>query len=165
MMDQRRKNLIIIRKHEIKNIACGLLSTFVSRNNDVLGYWGIGKLHGLMIQTKTLEITIDLINHTMIPHAPTFQLMVKYYSERLQESLIKRMGSFSLLQQAIIKLTLFPDDRSLKPRVQSKERRMHCQIILLDILDREYFFSLDAWSWPVSPMLVSTHYTKSRFLL
>jgi len=32
------------KRHALKGVAYGLVDTFVSRNNDVSGYWGIGQL-------------------------------------------------------------------------------------------------------------------------
>ena len=35
---------IMAKSKELKNIASGLYGSFISRNNDVRGYWGVGKL-------------------------------------------------------------------------------------------------------------------------
>src|SRR5829696_8128411 len=51
----------------LKGIACGLLGTFVSRNNDINGYWGLGvlRLHAERMQAS--ELTIDLLKEDLVP--------------------------------------------------------------------------------------------------
>ncbi len=45
---------------KLKNIAHGLLGTFLSRNNDIGGYWGIGVLKQYAIRHDLAEIIFDL---------------------------------------------------------------------------------------------------------
>ena len=51
----------------LKSIGDGILSSFVSRNNDVYGYWGIGKLYNWMLASKSMTIKIDLLKNTIDP--------------------------------------------------------------------------------------------------
>lgn len=71
------------RRKEFKTIANGLLSSFISRNNDVYGYWGIGKLYSHMLKSKMMILEIDLINRTIKPENREFDLLIKNFSERL----------------------------------------------------------------------------------
>ena len=71
------------RKSTLKNILNGLLSSFVSRNNDVNGYWGIGKLYSLMINKQVHKVEIDLMNNTIIPYSTDFYFRISKYSELL----------------------------------------------------------------------------------
>ena len=48
-------------KSNLQGIANGLLGTFVSRNNDIGGYWGLGILRSEAVATGQQEITIDLL--------------------------------------------------------------------------------------------------------
>lgn len=47
------------RRH-LKNIANGLLGSFVSRNNDICGYWGLGILRALAANNGLDKIYFDL---------------------------------------------------------------------------------------------------------
>ena len=75
----------------LKNIANGIINSFISRNNDVYGYWGIGKLCSLMIKSKSMTIEIDLIEKRINPNHDEFNIMINQYSDYLL-SHIKRQG-------------------------------------------------------------------------
>ena len=48
-------------KSSLQGIVNGLLSTFVSRNNDIGGYWGLGVLRKLAESNGLDQIEIDLL--------------------------------------------------------------------------------------------------------
>jgi hypothetical protein len=49
-------------KSNLKGVAHGLLGTFVSRYNDIDGYWGLGVLRKLASENATRMIEIDLLS-------------------------------------------------------------------------------------------------------
>ncbi len=69
------------RRTELKGIACGMLGRFNSRNNDVDGYWGIGKLCRAANEYGTSSVVIDLLTAQTIPASwiamPTIELDFK----------------------------------------------------------------------------------------
>jgi hypothetical protein len=78
------------RRREINGVVSGLLGSFVSRNNDVGGYWAIGKLYA---QARTINIdliAIDLMSSRMSPVLPEFDLMTNTFAESLSDRLIRR---------------------------------------------------------------------------
>lgn len=48
-------------RSNLQGIANGLLGAFVSRNNDIDGYWGLGMLRSEAAQARQQEITINLL--------------------------------------------------------------------------------------------------------
>jgi len=50
------------RRGILKGVACGLLGTFVSRNNDVDGYWGLGVLRLFAERNNLSQLTIDVLH-------------------------------------------------------------------------------------------------------
>src|SRR5689334_7137532 len=64
----------------LKGIANGLLGTFVSRNNDIGGYWGIGILRSYAGSRNEPEVKIDLLNAepNPNPHSPITTAKEKY---------------------------------------------------------------------------------------
>ncbi|RBW59239.1 hypothetical protein DS884_05730 [Tenacibaculum sp. E3R01] len=74
---------------KLKNIASGLLNSFISRNNDVNGYWGIGKLYSLMIQNNCFEIKIDLLAKTMIPENAKFTPLITRFNKKFKNKIAK----------------------------------------------------------------------------
>jgi hypothetical protein len=65
------------RRKEFKNIANGLICSFVSRNNDVYGYWGIGKLYSHMLKSKTMTIEINILDIAISPNNNEFMILIK----------------------------------------------------------------------------------------
>jgi hypothetical protein len=72
---------------EIKNVASGLYGSFISRNNDVAGYWGIGKLCLLVQNRKTTTVQLDLLARTITPESPETTKLLAGYRLLLQEHL------------------------------------------------------------------------------
>lgn len=52
------------RRNQLKGIALGLLGTFVSRNNDIYGYWGIGILKLCAVKNGLSKIVLDLLEQS-----------------------------------------------------------------------------------------------------
>jgi len=80
------------RRRELKGIASGIAESFNSRNNDVDGYWGVGKLYKLVEDSKKKEVEVDLINLIIVPHSTEFNSLMRTYQEMF----------FELLQRHII---------------------------------------------------------------
>ena len=53
------------RRKELKNIAGGIVGSFISRNNDIDGYWGLGILYRFANQRQVDMIQLDLLNLTI----------------------------------------------------------------------------------------------------
>ena len=75
------------RRRELNWIAGNLLGQFVSRNNDVGGYWAIGKLCAHALLTSQRQISIDLLSRRALPE---FEALVDQYGRLLVTSLQKR---------------------------------------------------------------------------
>jgi hypothetical protein len=71
------------RRKELKNIASGLYGSFISRNNDVGGYWGIGKLCRLAQQSGVQIVRLDLLAKSITPASPELLKLVSGYSSIL----------------------------------------------------------------------------------
>lgn len=99
----------------LKGIADGLLGTFVSRNNDIGGYWALGILRLYAIRKDLSEITIDLLNveASTALHSP-ISLISRKYREWLINQLNKSGIERARLTNAEIKVKFstfveFPD--------------------------------------------------------
>ncbi|MEO1033345.1 MAG: hypothetical protein AAFX55_18295, partial [Bacteroidota bacterium] len=91
-------------KQKLKNITQGLLSSFLSRNNDVNGYWGIGKIYALMLQKNTNGVIIDLIEKTIVPNSDEFICRISKYSEKLMNQLRAQSIDEAFLKSAKLSL-------------------------------------------------------------
>jgi hypothetical protein len=68
------------RSARLTNIAAGLCGSFPSRNNDLAGYWAIGKLRSLAEQYSQSLVSIDLLAPSMQPASSEFaQVLADYH--------------------------------------------------------------------------------------
>jgi hypothetical protein len=68
------------RRARLKNIAAGLCGSSASRNNDLDGYWAIGKLRLLAEQYGRTTVSLDVLTSSMQPSSPEFgPVLVRYF--------------------------------------------------------------------------------------
>jgi hypothetical protein len=83
------------RRRALKGVAYGLVETFVSRNNDVSGYWGIGQLYREALERQVRSVTLDLLG----PCSPFMGLVAQavqaHYAERLEHMALNAGASLS----------------------------------------------------------------------
>ncbi len=75
------------RRRELRGVASGLADAFVSRNNDVDGYWALGKLYKHAQEAGAPEIRLALSDHLVEPPAPEFGKMLQRYRKLLADHL------------------------------------------------------------------------------
>lgn len=81
------------RRARLRNIAIGLCGSFNSRNNDLDGYWAIGKLRPLAEQYGRTTVILDLLTLSILPPSSEFAPILAHY-RRLLEKLanLSRIG-------------------------------------------------------------------------
>ncbi|WP_201917435.1 hypothetical protein [Aquimarina mytili] len=136
----------------LKNIANGILGSFISRNNDVNGYWGIGKIYSLMIISESLEIEIDLIRKAISPSNDELNLLVSHYSDYLFDQLSKQEIQRSNLSQAKIIIVGNPNNPCLSLG-RLAPHKMNCKITIIDNLNIAYTLEKNVWSREHNPRL------------
>jgi hypothetical protein len=102
------------RRKELNNIASGLFGSFISRNNDVGGYWGIGKLCLLAQQHETSTVRLDLLAKSVVPESPEFVKLVAGYCTFLQRHLAARGIPTNWVSSATIDVNFKPEPLSKK---------------------------------------------------
>ena len=99
----------------LKNIAHGLLGTFISRYNDIGGYWGLGVLRPFAEENKLPEITLDLLDEsTHLPVGSPIRVSQDSYREWLVNARSSRGVADRKLEKAEINIRFatfeeFPD--------------------------------------------------------
>ncbi len=78
------------RRKELRGAAFGLLGSFVSRNNDVSGYWALGKLYKHAVKANASTVCIDLLDLTIAPPNDDFAAMALHFQQRLGAQLKAR---------------------------------------------------------------------------
>ena len=64
------------RRRELKVVAHSLLCAFLGRNNDVAGYWALGKLCGHALSHGSRHVEVDLLGERMTPAGEEFNYML-----------------------------------------------------------------------------------------
>lgn len=137
------------RRRELKAIANGVLSSFISRNNDVSGYWGLGKLYRHALNHDISCIEIDLIQDCMHPAGEEFDPMVQFYAYMLRR-LQARLGMPSLwLVEARLVITF---GASSQPATKATwGQPFESELVIKDDLGRGWSVSLMGWCAPHDP--------------
>jgi hypothetical protein len=65
-------------KH-LTNVASGLCGSFASRNNDLDGYWSIGKLRSLAERNGRSTVLLDLLTSSIQPSSSEFASVLVHY--------------------------------------------------------------------------------------
>jgi hypothetical protein len=71
------------RRKELGSIASGIVGSFNSRNNDVDGYWGIGKLYTFVEKSSGKQVVFELLGNSIRPHTHEFDALLAFYREKL----------------------------------------------------------------------------------
>lgn len=67
----------------LTNIASGLCGSFASRNNDLDGYWSIGKLRSLGEWNGRTTVLLDLLTSSIQPSSSEFAPVLAHYRRLL----------------------------------------------------------------------------------
>lgn len=97
--------------NRLKNIACGLIGTFVSRNNDIHGYWGIGVLRALAARSGDTKVTIDIFGDNTSD--PSLSFIASKYGrwivERVESEKIHVENLSGIIELRFTPFEEFPD--------------------------------------------------------
>lgn len=119
-------------RNKFKSITAGLLGSFLSRNNDVNGYWGIGKLYAFMKYSNTYKIEIDLVHQSMTPPSETFKSLIVNYSSQLYANMKSDKLPIEYLSEAKMFLTGIPLGTN------NGMNRMRCTVIIQSDLGKQF---------------------------
>ncbi len=89
-------------RKELKNIANSIIYSFKSRNNDIDGYWELGKLYKFANSMNTDTVELDLLSLKIKPESKEFFHLVESWQSKLSLKLNSRKIPFSWLSSATI---------------------------------------------------------------
>ncbi|WP_417442066.1 hypothetical protein [Idiomarina sp.] len=90
------------RRKELKNIAQGVVSSFVSRNNDFDGYWELAKLYDLAENNSGAKVSIDLIQSNICPPSEAFEPLVIMWRSKFLKMLNSRSIPLYWVSSAVV---------------------------------------------------------------
>ena len=139
-------------RNQIRGVADGTLTAFVSRNNDVDGYWGIGKLCRFALEAPVSDVEVDLVHSRMVPDTAQFESMIAKYRSRL----LKHLRSLNLAVSSVAeaKITVaFERARAHQAHVSGAPGTLafRCQATIVDALGRTFDRRHDGGCWPHDP--------------
>jgi hypothetical protein len=149
------------RRVVLKSVGSGLLHSFISRNNDLDGYWALGKLFLYAKRLGTTSVTLDLIGRSISPspktlssiyQPPNVELLSTRYGRMLLHVLAKRNAPLAWAAKALI--TIEFDRFNVVPRylpAGANARPYECTLLLVDDLSHEHKLKLTGWCWPHDP--------------
>lgn len=93
----------MIEKRWLKNVAAGLIESFISRNNDFIGYWALGVLYA---ETLALgkQMDIDLLAAAAHPDTPAGSETARVWSDYLRNALHRHGGVMQDLDTATVSI-------------------------------------------------------------
>lgn len=79
------------RRKQLKGLAAGICGSFISRNNDINGYWAVGRLYSNAVDNDLEKVELDLKNRKCVPNTELANLVLTRYNEYMFTQL-KKMG-------------------------------------------------------------------------
>src|SRR5260370_14628887 len=116
-------------RRDFRGAAFGLLGAFVSRNNDVGGYWALGKLYEHARASNAREIRVDLVRSVITPASPEFSDMVRHFRQMLANQLAVRRLPNEWLRDADVRVKF-----SREKSADNSGDAFECLVILTDDL-------------------------------
>lgn len=78
-----------MRAHELKDIAAGICDSFISRNNEIEGYWALGKIYLYAKELTLNSVELDLLKKNSHLNPTIYSGVLAYYALWLRNRLLK----------------------------------------------------------------------------
>ncbi|MEQ1492340.1 MAG: hypothetical protein ABL932_17490 [Terricaulis sp.] len=127
------------RRKELRGAAFGLLGSFVSRNNDVSGYWALGKLRKHVVKANVSTVCVDLLDLSITPPSDDFAAMAKHFQQTLEAQLRARRIPADWVRSAAVSVEFTPGDA------------FNCAVVIADDKGREHRATASGTSWVHDP--------------
>ncbi len=138
------------KRGELKDVASGLLGSFVSRNNDVDGYWSLGLLRSLADRRGRRTLRLDLIARTAEPSEELVDRLAARYGDMLGRHLARRGIAASAVVEAEVEIE-FDTPASIFSSLPTYGTPTRCSVRLLDDRGREQRQSIRTACAPHDP--------------
>jgi hypothetical protein len=140
------------RHRKMNGVVAGILGSFVSRNNDVGGYWAIGKLYVHARQNQTRNLTVSLRANEILPDGLEFHPMVGRYSSMFADRLAYYGVPMDSISVAKIPLAFDAAVPDAPPPSSMPGLPFRCTLEVIDKLGRVYSASHLGVARPHNPL-------------
>lgn len=139
-------------KARLLNLLKGVVGSFCSRNNDIEGYWAIGKFCRHAFQKNSNQISLNLFENSLKDEMPNIDLMKKYYHSLLIKLLEKHAYPSNYIKSMMLELEFnIEQTDSVKIYEVTRGNLYKCTCIATDIKGIEYKFALYGYCEPYDP--------------
>ncbi len=128
------------RRKELKSVAYGVADHFVSRYNEIDGYWALGILYKQANHNKIHTITLDIIKQEIHPNQIDPTDLLTYFHSYLNKLLINHHFKPAIIQKAIIEINFHiqaTDLENLYKNIYGDP--FECTVYLTDDLHKTFF--------------------------
>ena len=146
-----KKGLNMPRRNQVRGIVHDISGSFVSRNNDMDGYWAIGKLYQLAVNNEATSVYIDLKNQKIWPHSDTYNTMMIHYWESMCQQMISAHLPIHFVRRAEIFLSFYCGVPLPRANVMSELDLYRCTIEITTDFNRQYSAVRTGRCWPHDP--------------
>jgi hypothetical protein len=124
-------------RRELLDVAGALAGSFVSRNNDVDGYWSLGLLRAYADGNHVGSLRFDIMNGGADPENDLLRRVAVAYRRALGQQLTTRRIAREVVAKAAIVLT-FDRDALSAPPAATRGAPFSCTVRLTDHRGREF---------------------------
>jgi hypothetical protein len=134
------------KRKELKGVAAALAGRFISRNNDVDGYWALGILYIVATKDKSNRLSLNILEGES---SPTFwhskRLCLPLHDLLLHQLFIRGFEEFQVISAIVeIKFDVSPTAKEIMFKHTWGEA-FSCQVIITDDLNIQRTFTERGW--------------------
>lgn len=139
-------------RRDLNGVAAGLATSFVSRNNDLDGYWSLGLLRRLADRQRRESLHFDILSGSTDPQDPMLAHVCRAYRAALSRQLIVRNLDRALVAKADILVSFnAPPLPVTAPAAATYGPPFSCCVRLLDDREKEHSHTVVAHCAPHDP--------------
>jgi hypothetical protein len=132
------------RRRNIRGTAANLLSSFVSRNNDLDGYWAVGHRRSFADNVSSRSVRLDLLDGTSVPSGKESQRVGENYGSWLRRELTKNGLSLAHIREAAVFIEFGQFQGPTPPPQITRGEPFVCRVLLVDDGGRRYERAISA---------------------
>ncbi|MFV1883891.1 MAG: hypothetical protein ACMZ7B_05360 [Balneola sp.] len=136
------------RRRRLKDLAAGISTKFISRNNDLYGYWALGILYKDLSHLSLNGLSLNLLTGKSSPELKNGNEVAEKFKEYFSSQIKIRRFEQDQVKQAILTLQFeaHPSKEHLSSiGISKRGKPFNCSVLILDDLGNNYFFVSKGW--------------------